>query len=101
MRSLKGGALVFDQFKIGSNEIRGFSSTGIGPRMSNGDVLGGLNYFTASAEASFPMPAFLKIRSAVVPSLLTLRRCSATRSIWAVRLRPASTSLGVRQWAPA
>ncbi len=75
MRSLKGGALVFDQFKIGSNEIRGFSSTGIGPRMSNGDVLGGLNYFTASAEASFPMPGIPEdygLRGAVFADAATL-----------------------------
>ncbi len=75
MRSLKGGALVFDQFKIGSNEIRGFSSTGIGPRMANGDVLGGLNYFTASAEATFPMPGIPEdygLRGAVFADAATL-----------------------------
>ena len=47
---------VFDQFMIGGKEIRGFKSSGIGPRMANGDPLGGTTYFTASAEASFPMP---------------------------------------------
>jgi outer membrane protein insertion porin family len=75
MRSLKGGALVYDQFKIGSNEIRGFSSTGIGPRMANGDVLGGLNYFTASAEASFPLPGIPEdygLRGAVFADAATL-----------------------------
>lgn len=75
MRSLKGGALVFDQFKIGSDEIRGFSSTGIGPRMANGDVLGGLNYFTASAEATFPMPGIpedIGLRGAVFADAATL-----------------------------
>ncbi len=58
MWALGGAANVFDQFKIGGNEVRGFSSTGIGPRMSNGDVLGGTSYFVASAEATFPMPGF-------------------------------------------
>lgn len=57
MVAFKGASKVFDQFTIGSDEIRGFSTTGIGPRMSNGDVLGGTTYFTASAEATFPMPA--------------------------------------------
>ena len=47
---------VFDQFMIGGKQIRGFKSTGIGPRMANGDPLGGTTYFNASAEASFPMP---------------------------------------------
>jgi outer membrane protein insertion porin family len=47
---------VFDQFKLGGNQIRGFDTNGIGPRMSNGDVLGGTTYFTASAEMTFPFP---------------------------------------------
>jgi outer membrane protein insertion porin family len=48
---------VFDQFTIGGRQIRGFESDGIGPRMPNGDTLGGTTYFTASAELSVPMPA--------------------------------------------
>lgn len=47
---------VFDQFMIGGKQIRGFENSGIGPRMSNGDQLGGTTYFTASAETTFPMP---------------------------------------------
>ncbi|HBF30327.1 outer membrane protein assembly factor BamA [Rhizobium sp.] len=48
---------VFDQFQIGGKEIRGFKNTGIGPRMpKDEDPLGGTTYFTASAEASAPMP---------------------------------------------
>ena len=47
---------VFDQFTLGGREIRGFENAGIGPRSSNGDPLGGTTYFTASAEASMPMP---------------------------------------------
>jgi outer membrane protein insertion porin family len=46
---------VFDQFKIGGKEIRGFDNSGIGPRI-NGDSIGGTTYFTASAEATFPLP---------------------------------------------
>lgn len=48
---------VFDQFTIGGRQIRGFENDGIGPRMPNGDTLGGTTYFTASAEVSAPMPA--------------------------------------------
>ncbi|MCM2472270.1 outer membrane protein assembly factor BamA [Rhizobium sp. CG5] len=47
---------IFDQFMIGGKEIRGFENGGIGPRMANGDALGGTTYFTASAEASMPIP---------------------------------------------
>ncbi|MDO1583925.1 outer membrane protein assembly factor BamA [Rhizobium oryzicola] len=47
---------VFDQFTLGGRQIRGFESDGIGPRMPNGDTLGGTTYFTASAEVNFPMP---------------------------------------------
>ncbi|HEV7434086.1 MAG TPA: outer membrane protein assembly factor BamA [Pseudorhizobium sp.] len=49
---------VFDQFTIGGRQIRGFENNGIGPRMDNGDAIGGTTYFTASAEVTFPMPAF-------------------------------------------
>jgi outer membrane protein insertion porin family len=49
---------VFDQFTLGGREIRGFQNAGIGPRVGNNDnnPLGGTTYFTASAEASMPMP---------------------------------------------
>ncbi len=46
---------VFDQFKIGGKEIRGFDNSGIGPRIGD-DAIGGTTYFTASAEATFPLP---------------------------------------------
>ncbi len=49
---------VFDQFRVGGRMIRGFENDGIGPRMSNGDAIGGTTYFTTSAEVTFPMPAF-------------------------------------------
>ncbi|MFT4163298.1 outer membrane protein assembly factor BamA [Shinella sp.] len=53
-----GGSLnVFDQFNLSASELRGFESSGIGPRATaTGDALGGTTYFTASAEASFPLP---------------------------------------------
>jgi outer membrane protein insertion porin family len=46
---------VFEQFKIGGKEVRGFENSGIGPRMGD-DSIGGTTYFTASAEATFPLP---------------------------------------------
>lgn len=46
---------VFEQFKIGGKDIRGFDNSGIGPRMGD-DSIGGTTYFTASAEATFPLP---------------------------------------------
>ncbi|MDO9415417.1 outer membrane protein assembly factor BamA [Pararhizobium sp.] len=51
-----GSMEVFDQFFLGSNEVRGFERNGFGPRMANGDALGGTTYFVASAEATFPLP---------------------------------------------
>lgn len=54
--SIDGSPLnVFDQFSLDSNDIRGFANSGIGPRM-RGDPIGGTTYFTASAEATFPLP---------------------------------------------
>ena len=47
---------VYDQFTISANDLRGFETGGIGPRMTNGDTLGGTTYFTASTEATFPLP---------------------------------------------
>ena len=53
-----GGRLnVYDQFSLSANDLRGFETGGIGPRATaTGDSLGGTTYFTASAEASFPLP---------------------------------------------
>ncbi len=53
-----GGEMeVFDQFQLGSNEIRGFERMGVGPRSGKyDDAIGGTTYFTASAEATFPLP---------------------------------------------
>ena len=48
---------VYDQFTLSASELRGFESGGIGPRaLRTNDSLGGTTYFTASAEASFPLP---------------------------------------------
>jgi outer membrane protein insertion porin family len=72
---LGGNLNVFDQFQIGGKEIRGFENNGIGPRMSNGDALGGTTYITASAEASFPLPGIptdLNLRGAVFADAGTL-----------------------------
>ena len=67
---------VYDQFRIGGREIRGFESAGIGPRDSRtGDALGGTTYFTASAEASFPLPGLpqdLGLRGALFADAGTL-----------------------------
>ncbi|QLF70351.1 outer membrane protein assembly factor BamA [Peteryoungia desertarenae] len=65
---------VFEQFQIGGREIRGFKNNGIGPRAGN-DSIGGTTYFTASAEATFPMPFLpqdLNFRGAVFADAGTL-----------------------------
>ncbi|WP_159951229.1 outer membrane protein assembly factor BamA [Rhizobium sp. 18065] len=69
-----GDLNVFDQFKIGGKEIRGFENDGIGPRIG-GDSIGGTTYFAASAEATFPMPLIpqdLNFRGAVFADAGTL-----------------------------
>ncbi|MNU30387.1 Outer membrane protein assembly factor BamA precursor [compost metagenome] len=63
--SVKGGAIAglgkdlsfTDQFRLGSDLVRGFASGGIGPRdAGTGLSLGGQYYAGASAEARMPMP---------------------------------------------
>lgn len=52
-----GSLEVFDQFQLGSSDIRGFERNGVGPRSNAfGEAIGGTTYFTASAEATFPLP---------------------------------------------
>ncbi|MBX4872760.1 MULTISPECIES: outer membrane protein assembly factor BamA [Rhizobium] len=68
---------VFDQFTLTNADIRGFENKGIGPRIrgNNDDPLGGTTYFTASAEATFPMPGFprdFNLRGAVFADAGTL-----------------------------
>ncbi|HUH50264.1 MAG TPA: BamA/TamA family outer membrane protein, partial [Mycoplana sp.] len=56
MTPTSGDLMVFDQFQLNANDLRGFESGGIGPRMTNGDEIGGTTYFTVSAETTFPIP---------------------------------------------
>ncbi|MGV8937044.1 MAG: outer membrane protein assembly factor BamA [Allorhizobium sp.] len=70
-----GNLKPYDQFTIGGKEIRGFETNGIGARMPNGDSLGGTTYFTASAEASLPIPGVpqdFNLRAAVFADAGTL-----------------------------
>ena len=46
-----------DNFFQGYRDIRGFENYGFGPRDPvTGDALGGLYYWNATAEVTFPMP---------------------------------------------
>ncbi len=75
MRSLKSNALSSTSSRLARTKFVASRRPVIGPRMSNGDVLGGLNYMTASAEATFPLPVFRKItvlRGAVFADAATL-----------------------------
>ena len=48
---------IIDNYFQGGETIRGFASQGYGPRDNySGEALGGRNYWTATAEASMPMP---------------------------------------------
>lgn len=56
-----GGSEVrlLDQFYRGGETIRGFATSGIGPRdtlSANKDALGGRNYLATTAELRFPLP---------------------------------------------
>ena len=56
--ALDGSTRVTDRFFLSSNQVRGFSSRGIGPRdtgAGNSDVLGGNKYAALRLEADFPL----------------------------------------------
>ena len=48
--------LLADRFFIGGDLIRGFTSSGIGPRASSGGALGASKYWRTTAELRFPVP---------------------------------------------
>ncbi|MGI9389060.1 MAG: outer membrane protein assembly factor BamA [Boseongicola sp.] len=53
-----GGSRVSDRFFLSSNQLRGFSSRGVGPRDTGAvisDVLGGNKFISARFEADFPL----------------------------------------------
>jgi outer membrane protein insertion porin family len=58
------GLRMLDQFFMGPNLVRGFASSGIGPRDltpgTNFDALGGTMYWGATAELQFPIPGVPK-----------------------------------------
>ncbi len=45
-----------DAFYKGNNLIRGFESSGLGPRDASGDALGGKSFYAANVELRFPFP---------------------------------------------
>jgi outer membrane protein insertion porin family len=45
-----------DAFYKGNNLIRGFESTGLGPRDQNDDALGAKSFYAANVELRFPFP---------------------------------------------
>ncbi len=52
---------IMDHFRKGPDLVRGFESSGIGPRdAATGDALGGTLYFGATAEVMFPLPGIPK-----------------------------------------
>lgn len=66
---------IGQRFFVGSNEIRGFSSTGIGPRDTETlEALGGKMYYSATAQLDFPigLPEHLGIRGSVFCDLASL-----------------------------
>ncbi len=52
---------ILDHFRKGPDLVRGFESSGIGPRDElTGDALGGTLYFGGTAEVQFPLPGIPK-----------------------------------------
>lgn len=48
---------IADRFFMGGNKVRGFDTSGIGPRdASTGSSLGGTKYYRATTEVQFPFP---------------------------------------------
>lgn len=73
------GLRIFDQFQSNNRMIRGFEYGGIGPydgaAGADNDHLGGTTYFSASAEAQFPVPIIPEsfgLRAAVFADAATL-----------------------------
>ena len=48
--------LLADRFFIGGDTIRGFDSSGLGPRAASGGALGASKFWRTSAELRFPVP---------------------------------------------
>lgn len=70
---------ILDHFYMGPELVRGFQSSGIGPRDRNGDStansVGGTTYFGATAELTFPIfgiPREIGLRGAVFADAGTL-----------------------------
>jgi outer membrane protein insertion porin family len=57
IEALDGGDVrISDAFYQGSAIVRGFETTGLGPRDQFGDALGGKTFYAATAEVRFPFP---------------------------------------------
>ncbi|POR48602.1 outer membrane protein assembly factor BamA [Bosea psychrotolerans] len=57
VQATSGDLRMIDHYSMGSNLVRGFSSTGIGPRdVLTGSALGGTTYVGGTLEMQFPLP---------------------------------------------
>lgn len=64
-----------DRFAVGDYNLRGFSPSGIGPRVkATGDALNGQKYYAATLEATFPigLPEEMNVRGAVFADIGSL-----------------------------
>jgi outer membrane protein insertion porin family len=103
---------IEDRFFVGGDNLRGFATSGIGPRdRQTGDALGGRTYYTGTVQLGFPvgLPPELGITgrvftdfgslfSPVEPGIAdtrSLRVASGAGVSWASPLGPIRLDLGI------
>ncbi len=91
-----GYVSMLDDFKMGPNLVRGFAPAGLGPRditnapfgYSNGDEIGGTNYWGASLELDYPL-YFLPQNSGFVGGVFV-----DSGSVWGYRAETQNFTTG-------
>ena len=97
---------IVDRFFLGGRRLRGFESSGVGPRdAETGDALGGNLFYSVTGELGFPLglPDELNLRGAIFTDIGTLTTIdeSGTELLdeSSPRLSVGSESTSVRRWA--
>lgn len=98
---------TIDNFRIQTNQLRGFAPNGIGPvengGTGNGQHIGGTSYFNATAEAQFPLPALpqeLGLKGSVFADAATLFGNDSSTAIGTSMAWRASVGMGLVWQSP-